>query len=110
TIAALMPLASVVLYYSTIPGALDTMYLSVIRWNLDLYAPLDNGWMPLFIELALRALLVLFAVYAILRRNAGGPFFARTPAREERFMYVVLLLSTLCVAFLMHKFFPYHFA
>src|ERR1041385_5666920 len=42
TAFAFVPLAAVILYYSRIPGALETMYLSVVRWNIDLYTPIDN--------------------------------------------------------------------
>jgi hypothetical protein len=109
-LSGLLPLALFLLYYARIPGGLESMYLTVVRWNIDLYSPLEGGLIPFLEELARRALIIPFAIYAILHWRRTTPFFQRPPERTERILFYMLLVAAFGIAMLMRKYFSYHFA
>lgn len=43
TACAMVPMAALLFYYSTVPGGLETFYTSTIRFNLDVYTMLSGG-------------------------------------------------------------------
>ena len=105
-----IPICIVLLYYSSIPGGLEAFYLATIRWNLDLYAGVDNGFVALGLQFVRRALLVPIAIYAIIKRHGLAKFFSNTVSRWELVLYICLSLTTLATALVMRKYFDYHFA
>jgi hypothetical protein len=109
-VAVLLPLALIILYYAQIPGALHEAYLSTIRWNLDLYTKVDNGFEALGMQFARRALLTPLAIYGLICFHASARFFDRLPKNFERNLYGALALGSLGVALFMQKDFDYHFA
>jgi hypothetical protein len=109
-LCALMPIAIVLGYYASIPHGLESMYLATIRWNLDLYGRIDNGFVLLLGQFARRAFLTPLAIYGLFVWRRSSLYFSCKPTRWEVVIYSALLAGYLFIAFLMRKYFDYHFA
>ncbi len=109
-LASLIPIGLVLAYYTDIPGGLEAFYLATIRWNLDLYAKLDNGLTLLALQFARRAFLVPIVIYALIKRREIKQFLIRALSRKELIVYIALTVASLGIALIMRKYFDYHFA
>jgi hypothetical protein len=111
-----MPAAIVIGFYFLIPHGLSELYLSIIRFNTDLYAHFRGGWDGFFKGL-LRTLIVVIPVGLVL----GLPQFARRtlalcsskpfekPVVNLYYSYVALTLALIIVQgkYLNYHFYPY---
>jgi hypothetical protein len=109
-LVSFIPLGFVLLYYASIPGGLEAFYFATIRWNLDLYAGVDNAPVMLGLQFVRRALLVPIAIYAIVKRRELATFFSQKTSRWEMLLYISLSLAILATALVMRKYFDYHFS
>ncbi len=109
--AGLLPLGLFILWISGFPRGIEEFYLQSIRWNLDLYAPITNGFIALLEELGRRALILPFAIYGfVLLARKGSASVSRMPTFWELMLFGCILISSLGIALMMRKYFSYHFA
>jgi hypothetical protein len=105
-LAALIPLALVVLFYSTKPNGVNELFTSTIRWNIDLYTGL--GGLSLWPGVLRTGLLIPFAALGLFL-PANPRIVHRTFAVDEKILWGATLLGTLFILILMGKYWPYQF-
>ncbi len=108
-LSSLLPVGCVLLYYSSIPSGLMTIYNSTIRFNLDVYASLGTT-SKFWWELLRTGLMIPLTVYALSRAEGTLSSVVRTPELRERVLYAAFVFSAVGVVVLMGKYYRYHLA
>ncbi|MFI5200841.1 MAG: ArnT family glycosyltransferase [Candidatus Kapaibacterium sp.] len=106
---AMIPSAALLFYYSTIPGGVDTLYTSTIRFNLDLYTKL--GGVSFWIEILRSGLMIPLAIAAIVFKAIKQPeIFKTPPSKKEAGLFIAFVAAGLFIVLYMGKYWRYHFA
>src|SRR5205823_3462864 len=112
TLAGALPMASVLFFYSTIPGGLQAFYLATIRFNLDVYTSFHGPFHPSdFVFWG--GYLLPFAILGFMasrKQNLRSKLIQRPVTRNEQLLYGSLLFSFLAIGLVQRKFPLYHFA
>ena len=106
---AMIPTAVLLLFYNMIPGGVDTLYNSTIRFNLDLYTKLGGN--SLWIEIFRSGLMIPLAVAAyVFKATRQTEIFRTPPSKKEIGLLVAFVLAGLFIVLYMGKFWRSHFA
>ncbi len=106
TISSLIPSICVVGYYASIPSGLQSLYNSVIRFNLDLYAGIGTD-SKLWWELARSGFTIPLALYALLGNTGRG---VKKVTLKNIALYVGFLFGAIGIVIMMGKYYRYHLA
>ncbi|HET6402081.1 MAG TPA: hypothetical protein VFH95_11875 [Candidatus Kapabacteria bacterium] len=106
---AMIPTAVLLLFYNTIPGGVDTLYNSIIRFNLDLYTKL--GGISYLIEILRSGLMIPLAIAAIVfKAIKQSEIFKTPPSKKEIGLFIAFVVAGLFIVIYMGKFWRSHFA
>jgi len=109
TVAALLPIAALIYFYSSIPGGLEAFYTSTIRFNLDVYTKLAGG--TLWIEVFRSGLLIPLAIWAIfLNGGERSELIIKDHQKKEILLLASFIGAGLFIVFFMGKYWRYQFA
>ena len=108
-IAAAIPIAMVVLFYSGLPGGLKALYLVTIQYNLDIYAGGHSGVQEIAFNVLRTAFLFPFAAYGawMLYRGKMERCFNSDVPKISPWFYYGALIATFATVVVQGKFWQY---
>jgi hypothetical protein len=107
---AAIPLSILLIFYASIPGGLNAIYLATVRYNTDIYAQGHSGLHEIIFNLIRTALLLPFAAYGvwIIYHGNADRNFNVIQSKIQQWYYYGALAATLTVVVVQGKFWQYH--